>query len=612
MKHLLTIALLGVTLILVLTRAKPRGIPMWGTADAQYWTTGGPNPDEIAYGEYYGLALRHDSIFDITQGIPVYLAKNAIHVFAGAHNAGYIDANHRAWTEGDNAAGNMGTNNSGSGTYGLAMISTDSLGNQVYFSDVQYGENNAVSNGSYWWAAGVSYTDSSLYAWGDLYGGNCGNGTKCALRSQAPVKIPLPAGEKVVSIKVGYFILALCASGHVYTIGGGGGGITNNTVGQGGSPDFYDPVLLNFSGKSIRLIAGGGLWSYAVTTDGQLWNWGSDFHLYYQTYAYGTSASSTPRNITANVSFSPSAITEMAANNDATYVIAGGILYDWGGTGQGALGNGYATDMKRYGGYPLPYGTSNPFPYAWAQDYNEGNASFPTSIPYTIQLAPVNPTQGVTNYLHIYAQACGYSYHAYFMLADGRICFCGRNKAELCNGILPWDYTEGPTQSRYPNAWDRKDMTMINIFAQSTLYYSPSPDCKSDGTKLWSDACSLYSPGTVTFPTASLSVSTASVGGHWAIILDNSASYDAQIIMKRPMYQASGPHTLYFGIRDQAKDTILMADNGYLTPGDTYGIFANIVNNNFDSTHSSTVSVTIPSTTGCANCITLPVNVKFH
>ena len=162
MKRLLTILLLGFVLMSWVVRPPTKHIPVFHALQNTYktsnffWVLGGPPPDEIADGEYYHLIRRHDSVFDGSQGIPILLATGAIHIFAGAHNAGYILANHVAYIEGDNGGGNQGTNNSGTGVYSFQPVSTDSLGNTLHFSDIQFGEANTNVNGSFWWGGGVS------------------------------------------------------------------------------------------------------------------------------------------------------------------------------------------------------------------------------------------------------------------------------------------------------------------------------------------------------------------------------------------------------------------------------------------------------------------------
>ncbi len=578
-----------------------------------YWTTGGPPPNEIATGEYYHLARRNDSVFDISNGIPIYLANNAIHIGCGAHNAYYIDASHVAHIEGSNGSGEQGTKNTigNDNAYGFQTVTTDSSGiTTLHFSDIKFGQAHTAYTGtqSFWFTVGLNYDDSTLWAAGMLYGGRCGNGTACAMASPGFVKVPIPGGKKVIQIQVSWGITALCSDGTVYTWGAGDGGVDGSILGQGSSPVFNTPTQISLPAAANR-IAGGGLVSYAVIPSlNKLYMWGSVNHSLYQTLNSGNTR--VPIDITTNLGFSPNNIMEMKVNDGPTTycVLNDGTLRVWGGREQGELGDGTIIDYSRYGGFPLPYGSGYPpatkLYYHYDQGYNETGAG----VSVVIQVLPINPTHGKTNWLHVNTNACGYCYQAYFMDANGNIYFCGRNKAALCNGILPWDYVAGPTQSEYPNSWDRAFICYVNIFGQTTQYYSPSPDCLPSGTDLHTDACSLYSPGSHTAPTASLTLSAVQIGGRWAIVADNSGSSDAHIIMQRIMYQYSGPHSLDLGVQDQPKDTIYTAAGANLASGDSYTIHAKIVNNYYDST-IATASVTIPS--ACGGCITLPVNVRF-
>lgn len=613
MKRLLTILLLGYVIVSWISRPgyeRPVFASSIISSNAMFSTVGGPPPDEVADGEYYHVIRRHDSVFDIAQGIPIYLANNAIHIAAGAHLAMYIDINHRAWVEGSNGSGEQGTNNPGGGSnvYGFQEIVTDSSGTvQLYFSDIQFGQTHTAYSGtqSYWFGAGISYTDSSVWAWGMLGGGRCGNGTYCSMRSPAPVKVNLPAGEKAVQICVSWTIVVRCLSGNVYTWGAGDGGIDGSALGQWSSPNYNTPTQISLP-ASARLIAGGGLWSYAVLTNGTLYMWGSVNHAQYQTLSSGSTR--VPLNITGNLGFSPANIVEIKANDEATYcILSDGTMRDWGSRAQGALGDGTEIDFKRYGGYPLPYGTTNPFPYAYDQGYNETNAG----VAVVIQIIPINPTPGKTNWLHLATNACGYCFQCWAQDANGRWYFCGRDKASCPNRVLPWQYTKGPTQNRYGNGWDKKYWMYVDIFKnQTTVYGSPSPDMLPTGTRMWSDAAALYPTTTPhTPPVASLTLTPFQSGGKWYVKADASGSTGGDVLVNYIHHGTANGTALDLGVRDQPIDTIGSANGTALSAGQTVSMYVTVYNNYFDSTQAS-ASITIPTGTPCTNCATFPIRIN--
>lgn len=619
MRNALTIFFLGALLSLAWAMPRrenhrPRLIVPAANAFAGY---GPGNPQELACGEYYHLCRRNDSVFDMAQGKVVYLTNNAIHIFCGAHNAGYIDAGHRAWIEGSNGSGEQGTGNTGGGNnvYGFQEILTDSSGTvQLHFSDIQFGQTHTAygATQSFWFGAGISSDDSTVWAWGMLYGGRCGNGTGCSMRTISPVKCNLPGGEKAVQICVSWTIVVRCLSGNVYTWGGGDGGVDGSVLGQGASPNYFTPTLISLPAPA-RLIAGGGLWSYAVLNNDSLYMWGSVNHSLYQTLSSGSTR--VPKNISGNLGFaftgSAHKITDIKTNDGATYCItADGLLHDWGGRDQGQLGDGTEIDYSRYGGYPLPYGTgyppASPFYYHYDQGYNETGAG--TSV--VIQVSPINPTPGKSNYVHIYTSNCGYCYQVWFVDANGNVYFCGRDKGSCPDGFMPWDYVAGNTQADAPNSWDRKYMKQVFVFNVSHIYSSPTPDCLPSGAHLYTDACALYSPGSHSAATARVALSVVYIGGHPALIIDNTGSGGADSLMNTINYQAAGPVTLDMGVEDQRIDTVTTAGGSFLTPGQTFTIHSTIINNYFDSAVAS-ASITIPPL-GCGNCLTGPNQIILH
>lgn len=580
-----------------------------------YWTTGGPPPNEIATGEYYHLARRNDSVFDISQGIPILIATGAIHIFAGAHNAGYIDTNHRAWIEGSNGSGEQGTNNASGGntSYGLQEALTDSSGTvQLYYSDIQFGQAHTAYTGtqSYWFGAGISYTDSSVWVWGMLYGGRCGNGTACSMRSPGPVKVNLPGGEKAVQIRVSWTIVVRCLSGNVYTWGAGDGGIDGSALGQGNSPNYNTPTQISLPAPAT-MIAGAGLWSYAKLNNGTLYMWGSVNHSRYQTLASGNTR--VPINITSNLGFAPSSIVDIEANDESTYcILSDGTMRDWGSRAQGSLGDGTEIDFARYGSSPLPYGSgyppATPLYYAYDQGYNETGAG----VSVVIQIAPINPTPGKTNWIHVSTNACGYCFQAWAQDTYGQWYFCGRDKESLPNRVRPWQWNNGAMQNRYGNAWDKKDWIWCDLFQnQTTIYGSPSPDCLSSGTQLWSDACALYPISTShTPPVARLTLTPFQSGGKWYVKSDASASTGGDVLVSYKHRGTANGVALDRGVCDRPIDTIGSANGVPLAPGTVVNISTTVYNNYFDSTIAS-ATITIPSS-ACTNCITLPINIKFH
>ena len=131
-------------------------------------------------------------------------------------------------------------------------------------------------------SAGVSFSlaltaDGKVYAWGDNYYGQLGNGTNT--RSSIPVEVGASsrmANKKIVAIAAGGFhSLALASDGSLFAWG-------DNEYGQLGANSsafsVNSPVLVDQSGvlkgKRIVAISAGDLHSLALSCDGSVFAWG--------------------------------------------------------------------------------------------------------------------------------------------------------------------------------------------------------------------------------------------------------------------------------------------------------------------------------------------------
>lgn len=524
-------------------------------------------------GEYTTLLLRNDSAFDATQGKPILIATNVAKIFGGAHHYFVLYKTGIIAGAGDGSSGELG-NGTTNGSATPISITVDNLGNTLpQIVDMCLSAN---LSSPYWQSAAIGI-DGSLYVCGTTSGGNGGNNTTGSSIVNRFTKVPFPAGTIIKKVQGGREMIAMDAAGNVWTWGG------NNDIyclGQGSSPVNYKiPTKISFGGEVARDIAGGSNWNYILTTTNHVWSWCYQYLTDYNgTYPSGSNPTS-PENITSILNF-PTTVSKIYVNNESSYaILSNGTLWAWGGNANGSIGNGDELDYSKYGGYPVPNGTTNPFYWAWDQGFHELQVFNPVQI-----------AKGKSNWTDLYVTNA-LCYTVYASDANNNLYGWGRNKQSICYGMVAGNFQNGAIQADYPNSWDCPFPKLIDPFAVLNVYQSTSKDClKSASAQLHHDACSIYTPGAHTPPIASL---FGSINNN-QIVLDNTGSSDAQMILYRIIRQTGGPATLDMNVQDAPQDTISTA-GGAVIPQGTYTFKVTIINNNWDSTISTTSVIVGPA-----------------
>ena len=249
-----------------------------------------------------------------------------------------LASNGTVWAWGYNGDGELG-NGTNTNSNIPVQVSLPSLPSGVTITNIAAGEDFSLAIAS----------NGTLWAWGDDYYGELGNGTY-AFYCNIPVQVSLPSGVEVKDIAAGdAHSLALVASeatppaGTVWAWG-------LNNYGQLGNGTYTDtniPVPVSLpSGVTITNLAGGGFNSLALASNGTVWAWGDNL-------GNGTN---TPSNIPVQVSLpSGVTITNIAAGGDDNLALASnGTVWAWG---WGVLG-GTNTDIDIPVQVSLPSGVT--------------------------------------------------------------------------------------------------------------------------------------------------------------------------------------------------------------------------------------------------------------
>lgn len=228
-----------------------------------------------------------------------------------------------AW--GYNGYGQLGNGKSGSAESSRKPLGISGLPNAT-----------AVAAGGY---HSMAIADGNLYTWGNNSKGQLGVGT--LVDATRPQAVGSPVLTNVARIAAGgLHSIALKTDGTVWAWG-------SNSYGQIGNQTTEDqklPVQVNIGGKLAKLIAAGGAFSVAVTTDNIIYLWG-----YNGFGQLGKDPTTNPfsKEPVEVVSSGIGAVKAVAAGLDHILVMNDlGEIWAWGYNGYGQLGNGTTADIN--------------------------------------------------------------------------------------------------------------------------------------------------------------------------------------------------------------------------------------------------------------------------
>jgi alpha-tubulin suppressor-like RCC1 family protein len=254
--------------------------------------------------------------------------------------AGYaIGSNGRLYSWGDNSSGELGNGTSGGTTDVPGLVSLPAGVTPTAISAAQ----------------GIGYalgSDATVYAWGDNTYGALGAGT-IGGTSATPAAVALPTGVTPTAIAGGYESgYAIGSDGHLYAWGDNFYG----ELGNGESPtDSGTPVVVSLpSGVTPEAVAGGAGTGYAIGSDGKVYAWG--LNASGQLGNGETTNSSTPVVVSLPSGVTPTAIA--GAGGFAYAIGSDGHLYAWGNDSGGQLGNDSTTNSATPVVVQLPAGVT--------------------------------------------------------------------------------------------------------------------------------------------------------------------------------------------------------------------------------------------------------------
>ena len=225
------------------------------------------------------------------------------------------------WTWGYNTCGALGNNSTANQSSPVREISSSSTWTSV---------------GSFAFHLLALKCDSTLWAWGDNFCGNLGDGTKTARSS--PIQ-EVSSSNTWCSISSGGLrhSAAIKSDGSLWTWGVNTCGVlgTNNTT------NFSSPVREITSGTSWCRIQNGYNLSVALKKDNTLWSWGSGGY-----GVLGNNSTSNASSPVQEVSSSTTWCTFGPGKYHSNAIKTDGTLWAWGLNTCGELGNNSATSRS--------------------------------------------------------------------------------------------------------------------------------------------------------------------------------------------------------------------------------------------------------------------------
>ena len=271
--------------------------------------------------DFYGQAGNGFTFLTIAQGMGlVDGSTNWVNVVGGLTFSMGLKADGSLWVWGRNDYGQLGN---GTTSASITASSPTRIGTSNNWVRIAAGNNHALALKS----------DGTLWAWGDNFYGQLGNGTNAI--NTTPVQVG--TADNWVSISAGEASsYGLKADGTLW----GWGYNTDGRVGDGTTTSRNSPVQITTSANWVNVNAG-RTHVTALKADGSLWSWGWNAS---GQLGDGTSTSS---NIPVNIyTLSDRWLNMDSRNASAVALKSNGTLWTWGANGYGELGDGTTSNRS--------------------------------------------------------------------------------------------------------------------------------------------------------------------------------------------------------------------------------------------------------------------------
>lgn len=576
MKNLITIAAVFVFLGISFTfMVGPFGVGSWKlqhsyVSQGEYLTAG---YDSLTGKAMYGLNV-------VPQAFSNQGSNGVQFVAGGAHDAAMADTLGLMRFCGSNEFGQDGQGNtSGTPTGTMEPVTLDSLGNTIPpICQILLSGNNSYSSSYYLCNFALSTVASGglVYASGSLQNGMAGNGTWGPIARTKFALVPMPNSDTITKIEGIYGIIAL--SNH-------------DSIICWGSSFGYTPAYVHLPhGWKAYDIAGNGVayWALADSSGTKgVFSWAPIFLFDPAYQGQGSSGTShaTPTRVDKNNFVHPMMAGGdyprfVTCNNETTYfVTVGGSLWSIGGNAVGEAGNGKQINFATYS-----------TPYSWNQGLNGNN-----------QDTVYNIAPGITDWDTVYTGfSNSWSYCA--VRNNGALYEGGRNKgSQIWNGQIDCDYTNGNVRASYPDFLN--EVWPDSISWPGTAVSIRQTYCPYCILNPGGFPCNLCTYPTIAAPTVN-SFGTYTISSSSVRCFATATATSAYYINNTIVSQVSGPTAAVIQFPYSTNTLISGLSTG------TY-VFQIAATDGTQRTTTSTTTVAVGAS-GCANCITLPVNVKFH